>query len=159
MKTIIKFFAKCIYLFLVWLDQKMGNYQYYKGETAPYCGHGYDGHTGIFTHSHYHESDGGGSSKGWITRNIIGVWYSNVDGDDYGFSFPLRVWLRWFYYEVKRWFKHLVIKIDYPLGKKTLYIHTVVFRNRHYYTKTTSVLHIIRLKYNFFPCSHNTITL
>jgi hypothetical protein len=92
------------------------------------------------------------------------VWYSNVDGQDYGFHFPLYLWCRWFYYECKHWLKNLVFKIDYPCGKRTLYISVKHFRTRrdrsrgYGPTYKLSTLHIIRLRV-FIPVSHSTIVI
>jgi hypothetical protein len=155
--------AKIIYLFFIWLDRKIGKYESFDYETAPYCGHSYDGHNGYFTKSHFHESDGGGETKGWFHRYILGVWYSNVDGKEYGFHVPFRIWLRYAYYEIKRVLKYSAVKIQYPYGKRTLYIHRIHFRSflssrKGYYPKQVGTLHIIRL-YGWVPCSHNTILL
>lgn len=129
MKAIINFLAKSIYLFLVWLDRKIGKYEGFRGETAPYCGHGYNGHTGYFTQSSFHEGDGGGESKGW------------------------------FYYESKRWFQLLSVKIEYPQGKRTLYIRVVHFRPRlRRYIAGGMTLHVIRLR-GIIPVSHNPISI
>lgn len=159
MKTIITFLAKRVYLFFFWLDRVTGHYESYSYETAPYCGHAYHGHKGYFTASHFHESDGGGATHGWFHRYILGAWYSNVDGDEYGFSVPLYRWCRWFYYELKRYRAFFVVKLEYPHGKRTLYIRTVKFRPSTYkYTPNPDLtLHVIRLNRWFFPVSHSTI--
>jgi hypothetical protein len=161
--TVMKTIAKLIYLFFIWLDRKTGNYEGYSGETAPYCGHAYDGHKGYFTQSHFHESDGGGETKGCFDRYILGVWYSNVDGQEYGFSFPLYNWLRFAYYQIKAFFKYSCVKIEYPHGKRTLYVNLIHFTPYRYYRrggfpKRVSTLHIFRLK-GFVPVSHSTLSL
>ena len=51
--------AKSIYYFLLCIDIKMRNYSKYSYETAPYCGHHFDGHYGLLTSSRYHEGMGG----------------------------------------------------------------------------------------------------
>lgn len=156
--------AKVLYLFFIWLDKVTGNYESYSYETAPYCGHAHDGHDGFFTRSHFHESDGGGETHGWFHRYILGVWFSNVDGYEYGFHVPVYLWFRWFYFETKHWLKNLVFKIDYPLGKRTLYINVKHFRSRrerrlgYSLQKKLSTLHIIRLR-GFVPVSHSTIII
>lgn len=51
----------------VWFDRKIGRYKEYSYETAPYCGHYYNGHEGWLTGSHYHEGDGYCRLKiGWL---------------------------------------------------------------------------------------------
>lgn len=161
MKTIIEFIARVIYTFLVWLDKRTGQYDRFDYETAPYCGHHHCGHTGYFTESHFHESDGGGETRGWFHRYILGVWYSNVDGNEYGFSVPVYCWLHWAYYRTKYWFKMLCIKIEYPQGKRTLFIRVVHFGSyrmygRRGYPNKVFTLHVIRLR-GFIPVSHSTI--
>ncbi len=155
------FIPQMIYRLLVSLDKAIGKYEGFSGETAPYCGHAYDGHDGFFTHSHFRESDGGGETKGWFHRYILGVWYSNVDGEEYGFSLPIYNWSRWFYYQAKRWFKVLCIKIEYPQGRRTLFIlvgHFTSYKmyRRGGYPSKVSTLHVIRLR-GVIPCSHTTI--
>lgn len=156
----MKTFAKLIYRLFIWLDRITGNYESYAYETAPYCGHAHDGHEGYFTKSHFHESDGGGETKGWFHGYVLGVWYSNVDGQDYGFHFPLYVWCHWFYYECKHWIKNLIFKIDYPHQKRTLYISVKHFRSRRdrRVGYGISTLHIIRLR-GWLPVSHSTIII
>jgi hypothetical protein len=151
--------AKIIYLFFIWLDKATGCYERYSYETAPYCGHAHDGHNGAFTRSHFHESDGGGETHGWVDRWILGVRYSNVDGNEYWFHIPLRNWVRWFYWEVRKSLKYSCMKIDYPYGKRTLYVNLVHFQPRRGYSKRVSTLHIFRLYRGVIPCSHSTIVL
>jgi len=47
-----------IYSLCYYADNKLGYIKSYDYETAPYCGHHYDGHKGKFTASDYHEGDG-----------------------------------------------------------------------------------------------------
>lgn len=49
-------FAKFIYLVAAWLDRK--NIYKFDYETAPICGHFYNGHIGKYTQSNYREGDG-----------------------------------------------------------------------------------------------------
>lgn len=69
--------CKFIYGLFYWLDRK--NIQEYNYETAPYCGHHYNGHTGRFTSSDYHEGDGGKEVKFGvlfkITHNTWDGWH------------------------------------------------------------------------------------
>jgi len=68
--------AKNIYYFFEWLDRKLGYYERFKGETAPYCGYGYSGHTGRFTESYYDEVAG-------YRCVSIGKRYLYIGNDDY----------------------------------------------------------------------------
>ena len=47
-----------IYNLAYYLDDKLDYIKTYDYETAPYCGHHYNGHRGKFTASGYHEGDG-----------------------------------------------------------------------------------------------------
>jgi len=47
-----------IYNLFYYLDNRLDYIKSYDYETAPYCGHHYDGHKGRFTASDYHEGDG-----------------------------------------------------------------------------------------------------
>lgn len=47
-----------IYNLCFYIDNKLGYIESYDYETAPYCGHHYDGHKGKLTASDYHEGDG-----------------------------------------------------------------------------------------------------
>lgn len=49
---------KSIYNLGYYLDKKLGYLNTYRGESAPYCGHSYNGHNGKFTGSAYAEGDG-----------------------------------------------------------------------------------------------------
>jgi hypothetical protein len=49
---------KSIYNLAYYLDDKLGYLNTYRGESAPYCGHSYNGHNGKFTGSAYNEGDG-----------------------------------------------------------------------------------------------------
>ena len=49
---------RLIYNLAYYLDDKLDYIKTYDYETAPYCGHHYDGHKGKFTASDYHEGDG-----------------------------------------------------------------------------------------------------
>ena len=53
-----QFLLKSIYQLFHCLDNKLGLIESYDYETAPYCGHHYNGHKGKFTASSYHEGDG-----------------------------------------------------------------------------------------------------
>jgi hypothetical protein len=161
MKNIISFLAKAIYRFFIMLDKKLGCYERFDYETAPYCGHHHCGHDGYFTKSHFHESDGGGETHGWFHRYILGVWYSNVDGEEYGFHVPVYLWCRWFYFEVKQALKSLVIKVELVKGERTLFIKVVHFKSQRGYMRNwprKCTLHIMPLRYRFIPVSHSTIS-
>ena len=54
MQTILR----SIYNLVFYLDKKLKYVSEYRGESAPYCGHSYNGHTGKFTGSSYSEGDG-----------------------------------------------------------------------------------------------------
>lgn len=54
MNKILSFIYDCFY----YLDEKLGYLETYRGESAPYCGHSYNGHSGKFTGSGYAEGDG-----------------------------------------------------------------------------------------------------
>jgi hypothetical protein len=47
-----------IYNLFYYIDNRLDYIKSYDYETAPYCGHHYDGHKGRFTASDYHEGDG-----------------------------------------------------------------------------------------------------
>ena len=47
-----------IYNLFYYLDNRLDYIKSYDYETAPYCGHHYNGHKGKFTASGYHEGDG-----------------------------------------------------------------------------------------------------
>ena len=47
-----------IYNLCFYIDNKLGYIESYDYETAPYCGHHYDGHKGKLTASDYHEGNG-----------------------------------------------------------------------------------------------------
>lgn len=160
MKTVFEFIAKHVYLFFVWLDRRTGRYESYSYETAPYCGHAHDGHDGYFTRSHFHESDGGGETHGWFHRYILGAWYSNVDGHEYGFRVPVYLWCRWFYYDTKRRIKGMVIKIQGQPGKRTLFIKVPTSwpRRGGYPRNQMCTLHSFRLR-GVMPVSHSTIVI
>lgn len=64
----MKKIAKLIYNFFYWLDVKFGYVEDYSYETAPYCGHHFNGHKGKFTESSFHEGMGGCNLK---TKNIF----------------------------------------------------------------------------------------
>ena len=49
---------RSIYNLFYYADNKLGYIKSYDYETAPYCGHHYNGHKGKFTASGYHEGDG-----------------------------------------------------------------------------------------------------
>ena len=53
-----QFLFKRMYALGYYLDAKLGYLKEYDYETAPYCGHHYNGHRGKFTASGYHEGDG-----------------------------------------------------------------------------------------------------
>ena len=54
MNKILSFIYDCFY----YLDEKLGYLKTYRGESAPYCGHSYNGHSGKFTGSEYNEGEG-----------------------------------------------------------------------------------------------------
>lgn len=59
--------AKNIYKLMYWIDTKRNKISHYSYETAPYCGHYYNGHNGWLTSSHYHEGMGGEIGQiGWF---------------------------------------------------------------------------------------------
>ena len=47
-----------IYEILFFIDSKLGYVNNYRGESAPYCGFSYSGHTGKITASSYNEGEG-----------------------------------------------------------------------------------------------------
>lgn len=62
----MKHLAKLIYNLFYWIDVKFNLIEEYDYETAPYCGHHFNGHKGKFTHSDFHEGMGG---MGLNTKN------------------------------------------------------------------------------------------
>jgi len=52
------YLLRTIYNLFYYLDNRLGYIKSYDYETAPYCGHHYNGHRGKFTASGYHEGDG-----------------------------------------------------------------------------------------------------
>ena len=72
----MKHLAKLIYRLFYWIDVKLKSIEEYDYETAPYCGHHYNGHKGKFTHSDYYEGDGG---WGLNTKNP----FFKIGGDTY----------------------------------------------------------------------------
>lgn len=65
-----------LYNFAYWLDCKLGYMETFKGEYAPYCGHGYTGHTGKFTESYY-------SEVGGVKHVKVLQKYLYIGNDDY----------------------------------------------------------------------------
>jgi hypothetical protein len=68
---------RAIYNFFYRLDKKrdFNDTMHYEYETAPYCGHHYNGHKGKWTHSSYHEGDGGESLLTWF----FSIHFPNYD--------------------------------------------------------------------------------
>lgn len=56
MRQLRSILGKLSYSLFLWLDRKY--IETYGYETAPYCGHYYNGHTGKYTRADYHEGDG-----------------------------------------------------------------------------------------------------
>ena len=52
------YLLRSLYNLFYYLDNRLDYIKNYDYETAPYCGHHYDGHKGRFTASDYHEGDG-----------------------------------------------------------------------------------------------------
>ena len=75
MKKFKSNFSRAIYDFLYYLDEKMNTIEEYSYETAPYCGHHFDGHRGRYTSSDYHEGMGGCMAK------IGRLWVSKYTED------------------------------------------------------------------------------
>jgi hypothetical protein len=72
MKNLTNALAKFIYSLLYFIDSKLQKLSDYSYETAPYCGHHYNGHKGYFTQSSYHEGMGGCSASFlcfWVYKN------------------------------------------------------------------------------------------
>lgn len=87
---------------------KMDNVKTYNYETAPYCGHHFDGHTGRFTQSSYHEGMGYKQAKiGWLTV------YKNSEEKDWDFYFNV--------------LKHPIIIRHKVVHKKPLLIECVYY--------------------------------
>lgn len=55
MRTLRSEVAYYIYQICYWIDKKLAAVEDYRGETAPYCGYGYSGHTGRLTESYFTE--------------------------------------------------------------------------------------------------------
>lgn len=81
----MKHLAKLVYRFFYFLDVKFNLIEEYDYETAPYCGHHYNGHRGKFTASSYHEGDGYCEVKFGILFKIVG---SNYDGYQWEWNMP-----------------------------------------------------------------------
>jgi hypothetical protein len=72
MKNLTNALAKFIYSLLYFIDSKLQKLSDYSYETAPYCGHHYNGHKGYFSQSSYHEGMGGCSASFlcfWVYKN------------------------------------------------------------------------------------------
>lgn len=52
------YLLRSLYNLFYYLDNRLDYIKSYDYETAPYCGHHYNGHKGRFTASDYHEGDG-----------------------------------------------------------------------------------------------------
>ena len=63
------------------IDKKRGKLDHYEGETAPYCGHHYNGTDGVLYSSHYHEGDGGERA------DVLGFRFGRDTDDEYWWSF------------------------------------------------------------------------
>jgi hypothetical protein len=74
MNKFLSFIYDCLY----YLDEKSGYLNKYRGESAPYCGHSYNGHKGKFTGSQYNEGDG-------IKWAIILFWVIAKDTEEKNF--------------------------------------------------------------------------
>ena len=67
-----------IYLFLEWIDIKCGTYKEWDYESAPYCGHYHNGHTGTLTESGYLEGSGGRGHSNFffaLGESSDGKWF------------------------------------------------------------------------------------
>jgi len=87
MKTVNAFLAKLIYRLFFYLDGKLGYVERYDYETAPYCGHHYNGHNGKFTSSSYHEGDGGAKLN--FKNPFLKIYYENFEGNEYCWVAPV----------------------------------------------------------------------
>tara|TARA_R110000772_G_scaffold75229_1_gene163369 strand:+ start:98 stop:475 length:378 start_codon:yes stop_codon:yes gene_type:complete len=67
------------------IDKKRGVLEHYEYETAPYCGHHYNGTKGVLYSSHYHEGDGGERA------DVLGFRFGRDTDDEYWWSFRYKV--------------------------------------------------------------------
>ena len=63
------------------IDEKRGKLNHYEGETAPYCGHHYNGTDGVLYSAYYREGDGGERS------DVLGFRFGRDTDDEYWWSF------------------------------------------------------------------------
>ena len=67
------------------IDKKRGVLEHYEYETAPYCGHHYNGTKGVLYNSDYHEGDGGESA------DVLGFRFGRSTEDEYWWNFRYKV--------------------------------------------------------------------
>lgn len=67
------------------IDKKRGVLEHYDYETAPYCGHHYNGTKGVLYNAEYHEGEGGESA------DILGFRFVRDTDDEYWWSFRYKV--------------------------------------------------------------------
>ena len=67
------------------IDKMRGKLKHYEYETAPYCGHHYNGTDGVLYSSHYHEGDGGERA------DVLGFRFGRDTDDEYWWSFRYKV--------------------------------------------------------------------
>jgi len=67
------------------IDEKRGKLNHYEGETAPYCGHHYNGTDGVLYSAHYHEGDGGECA------NVLGFRFGRDTDDEYWWEFRYKL--------------------------------------------------------------------
>jgi len=133
MKTI----GKWLYRLLYAIDNKLGYVKEYSYETAPYCGHYHNGHSGMLTHSHYHEGMGSAVHRNPIFNcgvkdNGTGWWNWAVHPESKG------AWVKWTTYRGKgiaiQW--HLVGFVGFNKA----------FTNR-WFVYTGAVCHILGIRF------------
>ena len=106
-RLINAYLGRAIYKLFLWIDTKLEYYDGYEGESAPYCGHHYNGHDGKFTQGRYAEGDGGEwtiKMKWLFMAGYENVEYSSTDVRCYFLNvLPIR-------YKLRRWFKSVKIE-------------------------------------------------
>lgn len=114
-----------VYNLAEFIDQKLGWYEEFEYETAPYCGHHHNGHSGKLTESYYHEGMGG--------KSVGNDWFRiyEVEGD-WNFTSKKKFQLmKWFgMFGISKFEGALALRYPSNFTSETSSI-VVVYRNRN----------------------------